>query len=458
VALDEVLVEGEAGHTAAHAALKADYIARGGSSAAALPDYPGSYGTVHNAIHGTLHADFNASGGLPGLPSIVGATGHLAHHAALAKALNVRQAASAGGGVFRNLDFDTSERQALDTHPWSEFQVAQPHQTAWVTSPTRLGSGHAERFEIHNEPGDILNGQSYRSMMDVYDTNDGGDTVGPVVGYPKVYWCCSVFYPTQAVNPALATVTPGFAQIQAPDYTSMFELHERANVNGSTVGINDLKTVTNHAMMIRWRDGVPQLQYRGCNGTFTWNAGAGAWDQPSWSLFTPGTTGKNDQIGVPIVKPGGTNPTFVMDDWVDFILGVEFSKTASGKVEVWARQRGQAFTTSPTLTINGPTHKVAVGSDGVTRSSADYEDARGSYGGTGLYAHIGVYPGSTTWEDAVNGAHVAIFDECRRYGTLAEAMANWGGGASLSGPVATTVPTFPAGTNVFVPDPARTSL
>jgi hypothetical protein len=317
-------------------------------------------------------------------------------------------------GVFRNFDWDTSENQAF-THSASDYQVGAAHQHAWLTTPTRLGTGHSERFECHGQATDIAGGNSYRAMMDVVDTNEGGDTVGAVIGYPEVYYALSTFWPTVAGTPSQATITPGYSQVGIP-FESIMEIHERGNVNGGTVGINNLNQVTNHHIGLR----NGQLQYRGCNGTWTWN-GSG-WTQPAWNTGTPGTTGKNDQIPVPIVKPGVTDAAMPSDTWVDIIIHILFRKDLTGLVEVWARQAGQEFTTLPGVTINGPTHKVAVGSDGVTRSSADYEAANLV---TGCYFHCGLYPAGTVWADGTNGAHVQIIDELRRYGTLAEAKANW---------------------------------
>lgn len=315
--------------------------------------------------------------------------------------------------TFRNLAFDTSEVQGSAT----AFEVGSAHQHAWLTSPTRLGTGHSERLEIHNNSSTDSAG-NMRALMAVYDTNDGGTTVGSVVGYPDVYWAWSSYLPTSGAGDANATVVAGFSQVQAPNYEHLLEIHERTNiVNGSTPGINNIGEVANHAVMIRSN----QLQYRGRCGTWAWN-GSG-WNAPSWNTFTPGTNGSNDQIPIPIVKSGSTNATIIMNAWIDIIFHIVFSTTSSGLVEVWARQAGQAFTTSPNLSITGPTHKVIVGSDLVTRTSADYDSAAGM---TGCYLEAGLYAGSSSWGDAGNGAHVHILDELRRYGTLAEAKANWG--------------------------------
>jgi hypothetical protein len=43
-----------------------------------------------------------------------------------------------------------------------------------------------------------------------------------------------------------------------------------------------------------------------------------------------------------------------------------------------------------------------------------------------MYMETGLYTGATAWNDGNNGAHVHILDEMRRYGTLADAKANWG--------------------------------
>lgn len=321
--------------------------------------------------------------------------------------------------AFRNFDFDTDERQAL-THDWSEFQVGDSHQHAWITTKTRLGSGHAERFEIHDNTTTDRVDSRFRSMMDCVDTNDGGISLGGVEGYNDVYWCWSSYLP--ASPDAEAEIVSGFAQTAAPDYEHLLEIHERSNVNGSDVGINNLNDVANLAVMVRSN----QLQFRGRCGTFTWNSGSSSWDKPSWNTGTPGTNGSNDQIPIPIVKSGGTNATLPMNTWIDIIWHIYFSTGSDGLIEIWARAAGQTFTTSPNLTINGPTHKVLVGSDAVTRTSAEIVDEGGVLC-TGCYMHCGLYTGDSTWTDATNDAHIHIIDELRRYDNKADALNNWGG-------------------------------
>lgn len=324
---------------------------------------------------------------------------------------------SSGGGTgtatYRNFDFDTSETQA--NSGLFGWESGQAHQHAWITSPTRLGAGHSERFEVHNTSADMLG--NFRSLMGVYNTNEGGTTSGSIVGYPDVYWCVSYYVPTSGAGDPNATVVSGFSQSVLPPILLVFELHERGNINGSTVGINNLSDVSNLALLFR----SGQLQFRGRCGQWTWNGSS--WNNPAWNTFTPGTNGSNDQIPLPIVKPGGTNATMPLNVWIDVIFHVRFATNSTGLVELWARQAGQAFTTSPNLSITGPTHKSVLGSDGVTRTSADVDVANGV---TGCYLEVGCYEGSTGWGDGTNGAHVLIVDELRRYDALVDAKANWG--------------------------------
>lgn len=318
--------------------------------------------------------------------------------------------------VYLDFDFDTSETQADNGAGRLGWESGQAHQHAWMTSPTRLGAGHSERFEVHNTAADQLG--NFRSLMGVYNTNDGGITSGSIIGYgPDVYWCMSLYVPTSGAGDANATVVAGFSQVALPGYVLFFELHERGNINGSTVGINNLSDVSNLAMLIR--DG--QLQFRGRCGTWTWNGSS--WNSPVWNTGTIGTTGSNDQIPIPIVKSGGTNATMPTNVWVDIIFHIRFATNSTGLIEIWARQSGQAFTSTPNVTINGPTHKVAIGSDSVTRTSADVDVANGV---TGTFMEVGLYEGSTSWADTTNAAHVLIVDELRRHGTEAFAKANWG--------------------------------
>lgn len=299
---------------------------------------------------------------------------------------------------YRNFDFDTSEAQA--NTGWFDWECGQAHQHAWITSPTRLGAGHAERFETHNTSADMRG--NFRSLMGVYNTNDGGITSGSIVGYPEVYWAMSFYIPTTGASDPNATVVSGFGQSALPSYLHIFEIHERGNVNGSTVGINNLNDVANIALMFR----SGQLQYRGRMGTWTWNSGTSTWTAPGWNTGTPGTNGSNDQIPIPIVKSGGTNATMPTDTWIDVIFHAKFATDSTGLIEIWARQSGQAFTTSPNLSITGPTHKVVVGSDGVTRTSADVETANSL---TGCFLTTGCYEGSTSWFDS-SPSHVVIVD------------------------------------------------
>lgn len=315
-------------------------------------------------------------------------------------------------GVNLNFDWDVSETQAF-THAASGWEVGSAHQHARISTPTRFGTGFSERFEIHNNTATDMSG-NLRALMAVVNTNDGGVTSGSIVGYPDIYYAWSSYLPTSGAGDANATVTTGFSQTTTPSYEHLWELHER---NGSfNSGAHNISEVSNHAVMIR----SGQLQYRQRCGTWNWTGTA--FTTPSWSTTTPGFTGSNDQIPIPIVKAGGTNATFVMNAWIDIIVHVRFATDSTGLVEVWARQSGQAFTTAANLTINGPTHKVITG-DGPTRTSADVDPA---YSLSGCYLEVGLYTGGTSWADASNGAHVHIMDELRRYGTLAEAKANWG--------------------------------
>lgn len=92
--LDEAVTSGQSGHLAAHAALKADHVARGRTPAVA--DYtPSSSVAEHRAIHAALHADHNALGNTPVLPISPGAGGHVGAHSVLHQAYNARQGVAA---------------------------------------------------------------------------------------------------------------------------------------------------------------------------------------------------------------------------------------------------------------------------------------------------------------------------------------------------------------------------
>jgi len=92
--LDETIASGKTGHIAAHAALKADYVARGGTPT--IPDYTtSSTESEHQFIHAALHADHNALGNRPTLSTSNPAGAYLDAHAALHQAYNARKAVSA---------------------------------------------------------------------------------------------------------------------------------------------------------------------------------------------------------------------------------------------------------------------------------------------------------------------------------------------------------------------------
>jgi parallel beta-helix repeat protein len=93
MALDENVTAGESGHIAAHAALKAEYVAA--DATPAIADYTAtSTAAQHATIHNALHTRHNTLGAAPVLPVGLAGTssGFLAYESALDTAYNARQA------------------------------------------------------------------------------------------------------------------------------------------------------------------------------------------------------------------------------------------------------------------------------------------------------------------------------------------------------------------------------
>lgn len=107
--LNENPAANSSGQIADHAALKAEYDARGVGPA--LPSYGAESSEArHRAIHALLHAEHNQLGVEPRLPTAlrVGQREHLVHHAALHEASNARQRLALGP-VYRGINLSGAE-------------------------------------------------------------------------------------------------------------------------------------------------------------------------------------------------------------------------------------------------------------------------------------------------------------------------------------------------------------
>lgn len=326
-----------------------------------------------------------------------------------------------GPDPFLDIDFDDSETQAL-THPGSAFVYNSAHQKAWVTNRTRLGTGHAERFEVHNNVNDRYNGgtERFRARMRVMGTNDGGISTATATGYLEVFWCMSFYLPSSGSGDPDATISVGFPQVQGPDYEHLMTTTDQSQADfpsgaGSDVG-------STHAFLIRDGD----FEFRQRCGEVVWTGAV--YDMPNWRDCrsfgnVPGVTGSNDRIKVPIT--GQADSVFPMDTWVDIIMHIKYATDSTGLCEIWARRAGQAFAASANISWNGPTVLwVDPAQDGLRYTTQDQASAYADVCGT--YLQLGWYTGSDIWSDTTNGAHVMFADEGRRWGTLAQAKANWG--------------------------------
>jgi len=126
--------------TVDHPALRTAYLAR--NPGTTLPVVTDPFDAVHKAVHATLHSEHNALGAGTTLPTTIGASGHLAHHAALAKAHNLRLV---GGGV--------------PSIPTSVTRVSNASDTATITwaPPTSAGGSPITGYRVSRD-GTSVNG------------------------------------------------------------------------------------------------------------------------------------------------------------------------------------------------------------------------------------------------------------------------------------------------------------
>jgi len=277
--------------------------------------------------------------------------------------------AAAPSGVTLNLDGDT-----CNTSQWTTglggVEAGDPaHQVTFGNSPRRDPAGCSTRFEMHNASSDIWGGQSFRSMLAKYDSNEG--TAGGT------------------------DFTYGFsfqAQGSIPRYQHIWELHQRENIY--SVGGN--VSLAPHAVMLR--DG--RLEYRMMTG-------AAVWDGSTWARYSS----YNDRIVL--------RPTLTAGTWYDVMVRIRASEGSTGLVEVFARAAGEQWPSTPTWSKAGSTLPyIPGGLDPKVPTKRSTLDTAG--GQSGMYVVAGMYSGSANWSEP--SQQLILFqDNLRRYRDVASA-------------------------------------
>lgn len=281
--------------------------------------------------------------------------------------------ASGPTGVLRNWDFDTG-----NTSQWTsgngalEAGAAQSpagHQFAVVSSPTRDGTGYAGYHEMHNNTGDrAAGGNTYRSLWGQYDEQVCG-TSGEEVVYGL-------------------SLRPG-----QTDGVQTWELHQRANI----YNVNGSLAIAPHAILVRSN----QWQYRLMAGSAIWNGS-------TWTGYA------NYQDQIPLTA------SITANVWYDFIVHIRASETNTGFTNVYVRQAGSAWPSTPTWSNTGPSVQfIPGGSDPAVPTKRSTFDTEAGTGYKGLYLECGIYTGSSTWFG--NSPITMYQDNLRRYDSVASA-------------------------------------
>lgn len=163
--LDETIQNGQSGHSADHATLKAGYDARGATQGA-LPTFT-DYGSEHATIHQKLAAEHNALGETPTIDGLNAS--HFTAHQTLAAAHNARQV---GANVLFQDDFSSGNFHKWGQLQWSTSGVVRNGNGSdysgtgeYSGQVVNAGTGHetAARFELRN--GDMPFGGTERTEI-----------------------------------------------------------------------------------------------------------------------------------------------------------------------------------------------------------------------------------------------------------------------------------------------------
>jgi hypothetical protein len=278
-------------------------------------------------------------------------------------------------GATLDLDWDScTDAQWTATGHGGLEAGSEPERQSTITSEIRRSyQGCANRFEIRNDPSDVNSG--FRALWARYDSNEG--TTG---GVDFVYGL-------------------SFRLNVIPSYAHVWILHQRANI----YQIDPDLAVAPHALMIR--DGA--LQYRELTGAAVWADG----EWLGWS------NAQDRQTVLPDLSP---------NIWYDVMIRIRASEFADGLTQVYARQAGHSWPARPSWQNAGPSLPyVPGGQDPRIPEKIDvYQSQPGYPGLTGLYLEVGIYTGSSTWEQPQSLVQVYL-DDLRRYVDLASARSGF---------------------------------
>lgn len=287
--------------------------------------------------------------------------------------------ATTPAGVTLDLDWQTCSLSQWRGTGGEE--VGNPGQITLVTRPRRTASGCAARFEVSNDPRDIWEHHSFRSLLARYDSQDGWGANRDVT------YAFSFRFPIEQ------------GQTGRPGYALLWELHHRRDLYAVAPAL----AVAPHAIELL-PDG--RLVYRLAGGAAVWNGSA--WT--GWSTWRP------DNTLVAHVRTG---------TWYDVVVHLRLSEHSDGRTQVYVRRAGEAWPAVPTWQASGANLPwIPGGLDPAvprTRSSASPDPSSGY---TGLYVCVGLYPGGTTWAPDQSTQQIIVYvDDLRRYTGVAPAEA-----------------------------------
>lgn len=289
--------------------------------------------------------------------------------------------ATAPAGV--TLDLGWQNCSLSQWHGTGGEEVGNPGQIAVVRHPRRGASGCAARFEVSNDPRDIWDGHSFRSLLARYDSQDGW---GP---NRDVTYGFSFLLPIEQ------------RQTRRPGYTLLWQLHQRRDL----YSVSPRLAVAPHAIELL-PDG--RLVYRLAGGRARWDGT----EWTGWSNWQP------DNTLVADVRTGV---------WYDVVVHLTLSEHPDGRTQVYVRRAGQPWPAGPTWQATGANLPwIPGGLDPAvprTRSSRTPDPGTGY---TGLYVSVGLYPGGTTWDPEQPTQQIIVYvDDLRRYTGVARAEAGF---------------------------------
>jgi hypothetical protein len=142
--------------------------------------------------------------------------------------------------------------------------------------------------------------------------------------------------------------------------------------------------------------------------------GAARWDEGDWTGWS---NDQDRQVVLPNLSP---------NIWYDVMIRIKTSENADGLTQVYARQAGQPWPTTPSWQNAGPSLPYVPGGldPRIPHKMDVYQPEPGNAGLTGLYLEAGIYTGSATWSDPASPVDVYM-DQLRRYTDLDSATAGF---------------------------------